>query len=314
MRKEQIIDSLGRMDEEVIWKVSKARSGKKPGVALRRWLSVAACCAMILSIVLTAEAASGSVSNLLAPLFGGAQTMIVDEIGVPIGASASVNGYTLTADAIIGDRYSVIVAYTLTREDGQPIPEDIRFLDHGGGLGGSGSRVISSIRRDADDPSTAHFNERWRRNVPLLGKLISSSFSTLAIDNDDGEAAVIAEGTWELTYTLRYPDSTEALPVRDFSVTDEGGHDYKVKKILLSPVGIHLDLIFYDPTSDGLSDFKVSLILADGTVLELEGGGGGGWTQGDKKAKFSYYARFDIPIPREDIKTILICGTAYDLV
>ena len=87
---------------------------------------MAACIALVLSIALTAEATNGTVSNLLAPIFGGAQTEIVDDIGVPIGASTSVNGYTLTVDAIIGDRYSVMIAYTLSRDDGQPIPENIR--------------------------------------------------------------------------------------------------------------------------------------------------------------------------------------------
>ena len=44
-----------------------------------------------------------------------------------------------------------------------------------------------------------------------------------------------------------------------------------------------------------------------------DGGGGGHWTEGDKKADIDYYADFDIPIPREDIKAIVICGTTYEL-
>ena len=125
MRKDQVLDSLGRIDDEIIQKVNKARTVKNPKLKIRRWAALAACFVLILSMALTAEATNGTVSNLLAPLFGGAQTEIVDKIGVPIGASTSVNGYTLTADAIIGDRYSVMIAYTLTRDDGQPIPENI---------------------------------------------------------------------------------------------------------------------------------------------------------------------------------------------
>ena len=85
---------------------------------------------------------------------------------------------------------------------------------------------------------------------------------------------------------------------------------------MLSPLGIHLDLIFFDPDYEGgvFKDFTMSLVMTDGTEMSLnDGGGGGGWKDGDKKADVDYYAEFDIPIPREDIKAIIICGTTYEL-
>ena len=86
-------DTKGRIDDQVIQKVNEARNTQKPRLQVRRWAAFEACFVLILSMALTAEATNGTVSNLLAPLFGGAQTEIVDEIGVPIGASTSVNGY-----------------------------------------------------------------------------------------------------------------------------------------------------------------------------------------------------------------------------
>lgn len=311
MKKDQILDSLGRIDDQVIQKVNEARNTQKPRLQVRRWAALAACFALVISMALTAEATNGTVSNLLAPLFGGAQTEIVDEIGVPIGASATANGYTLTLDAIIGDRYSVMVAYTLSRDDGQAIPENIDFVSRGF----NGSGYSTKILIDEDDPSIAHFHLRWHRNEPIIGRIVTATFTDLVIDNGEDDE-VIAEGTWQIKYTLRYPDSTEELPVKDFEVVDDGGHKYKVKEILLSPLGIHLDMVFYEPESEGgiFKDFKMSLIMTDGTELPLEdGGGGGGWTEGDKKADIDYYAEFDIPIPREDIKAIVICGTTYEL-
>lgn len=312
MSKDQILDSLGRIDDDVIQKVNAARNARKPKMQVRRWAVLAACFALMISMALTAEATNGTVSNLLAPLFGGAQTEIVDEIGVPIGASTSVNGYTLTVDAIIGDRYSVMIAYTLTRDDGQPIPENIDF--QGKGMWASGYRT--KILIDENDPSIAHFHERNHRNTQILGRVVTTSFENLVIHNGDEEDTIVAEGTWEITFTIRYPDTTEKLPVKSFDVTDKGGNRYKVKKIMLSPMGIHLDLVFYSPHSEGgiFKDFTMSLIMADGTEQLLEDGGGGGhWTEGDKKADIDYYAEFDIPIPREDIKAIVICGTTYEL-
>lgn len=315
MNRDRIVDSLGNVNEKVLWKVASARKYRKPKRAMGRWIAIAACLGMLCSAALTAEATSGSVSNLLIPLFGGAQTEIVDKIGVPIGASTSVNGYTLTADAIIGDRYNVATVYTLSREDGQPIPEGIGFQKWRPGLGGSGGGSLSWVQRDETNPSVAHFIEKIRRQAPLIGRMITSSFSTLVIPNGEGEDSIVAEGTWELTYTLRYPDSSEKLPVKNLLVTDKGGSNYKVKKILLSPVGVHFDLILYDPVFEArkLTDFEVSLRLTDGTVLSLDGGGGGQMTEGDKTMKLRYSAMFDTPISRENIEAIIICGTDFVL-
>ena len=164
MNRDQIIDSFGRIDNEVIQKVNTARNRRRRKLNVRRWLSLAACFALFLSIALTAEATNGTLSNLLAPLFGGVQTEIADEIGVPIGASTSVNGYTLTVDDIIGDRYSVMIAYTLSRDDGRPIPKNIDFECSEFWASGYRTKIVV----DEENPSVAHFHERKHRNTPLL--------------------------------------------------------------------------------------------------------------------------------------------------
>lgn len=311
MNANQIIDSLGKIDDSVLIKVNTARFRKKATQTLRRWISMAACIVLILSCALTAEAANGTVSNLLAPLFGGAQTDIVDKIGVPIGASTTVNGYTLTADAIIGDRYSVMVAYTLSRDDGQPIPENIDFAFRE--IMASGYRT--KIKIDEDNPSIAHFHERRRRNEPLSGRIITASFTNLIIRNGNDAKTLVAEGTWEITFALRYPDTSERLPVRDLIVYDEAGKKYKVNKIILSAMGLHIDAVEYDPVFGEVSyiGFKTALVLQDGTQIPLEGGGGGRMKEGDNTRKFSYYGEFEYPIPREDIHAIVICDTVYAL-
>ena len=52
-------------------------------------------------------------------------------MGVPVGASDTHNGVTITADAIIGDAYSYAVVYSIAREDGQPLAEDLEPLGNG---------------------------------------------------------------------------------------------------------------------------------------------------------------------------------------
>lgn len=302
-----LYDAFQTVDDDIL---QRSQKKVRNSIALKRIIATASCFLLILGMAVTAEATNGTVSNLLAPLFGGAQTEIVDEIGVPVGASASVNGYTLTLDAIIGDRYSVMMAYTLSRDDGHPVPENIDFDSEE--FWASGYRTAIEI--DEENPSIAHFHERSHRNEPIIGRIVTESFTDLVIDNGE-EETVVAEGTWEIKYTLRYPDSTEKLPVKAFEVTDESGQRYKVKSIMLSPLGIHLDMVLFEPdyTKVMYKNFKISLITADGTEIDLEGGGGGGWRAGAKKANVSYYAEFDAPIPREDIKAIVICGTTYEI-
>lgn len=311
MNAHQIMDSLGKIDDTVLVKVNAARFRKKTIQNLRRWISMAACIVLILSCALTAEAANGTVSNLLSPLFGGAQTDIVDQIGVPIGASTTVNGYTLTADAIIGDQYSVMVAYTLSRDDGQPIPEKIYFAFRE--IMASG--YSTKIKIDEDNPSIAHFHERMRRNDSLSGRIITVSFTNLITRNGNDEKTLVAEGTWEITFALRYPDTSEKLPARDLIVYDETGRKYKVNKMILSAMGLHIDAVEYDPVFGEVSyvGFKTALVLQDGSQIPLEGGSGGRMKEGDKTRKFSYYGEFEHPIPREDIKAIILCDTVYEL-
>lgn len=317
MNKDYLIDSIGRLDEDIIQRVNEVRISKKSRQNSRKWFSMAACIALFLSIVFTAEATSGTVSNLLAPLFGGAQTEIVDEIGVPIGASTTVDGYTLTADAIIGDRHNLAIVYTLSREDGQPIPEKVFFKEWQTDVirGTSGGGSLRTVE-DEEHPNVIHFVESWHRRVPLIGRVVTASFSTLAIYNEGEEDTILSESTWKLTYTLRHMDSSEKLPVDDFFITDDGGNQYELNSILLSPVGIHLDMTLHNPVfEEGVFRyFDVCLLLQDGTEMPLEnGGGGGGMTMGDKTAEVAYSAMFDIPVPRKDIKAIVICDAIYEL-
>ena len=103
--------------------------------------------------------------------------------------------------------------------------------------------------------------------------------------------------------------------MKDLYVFDETGKKYQVKKIILSPMGIHFDVIEFDPVFAEASyiGFKTAVLLKDGTSISLDGGGGGSMSEGDETRKFSHYARFDFPIPREEIVAIVICDTTYEL-
>ncbi len=316
MNSKDLYNSFHEVDDDILERsevvFDKANSKRPP--RWTRFATIAACIIIIVGTLLTAEAAGGSVSNLLAPLFGFAQTEIVDEIGIPIGVTDSVDGYTLTADAVIGDRYNVAVVYTLKREDGQPITDELYFNDwETNMIAGSGSGSLTWIV-DEEHPDQISFIESWSCSTPLFGRYVAASFSNLSIRHEGSEdSTVIAEGPWKLNYTLRYKDSTISVPVKKLKVTDKAGKNYQVNKILLSTIGLHIQGIYFNPVweeENPLQYFKVSIRKKNGTIIDIQNSNKGySFAQNDTSADIQFEAMFPEPIPMNDIEAVIICGT-----
>lgn len=305
-----LYSAFQNVDDDVLQRSQKV---KRRSMALKRVRAAAACLVLILGLAVTAEATTGSVSNLLAPLFGMAQTELVDDIGVPVGVSASADGYTITAEAVIGDRFNIAVVYTLSRDDGQPLPEGLR-VDYEKKAGGPGGGSLSWMKNE-QDPSKISVIESWSLGQAIRGRFWAVSFSNLAIRGEGDEKTIIVEGPWELKFTLRYKDTSQKIPVNKLRVGDDFGNDYQINQIWISPVGIYMKGYQFDPEFGGeqiMIHFNVSIVMKDGTVIPLEDHGAGGhFTEGDKKAKANFRAMFNTPLKLEDIDSLLICGTEY---
>ncbi len=318
MNCEILYAAFGEIGEDILERSEYLKKEKKS--ARPRWGIAAACLILLISTLLTAEAATGAVSYLLAPLFGMAQTEIVDSIGVPIGVSASVDGYTLTCDAIIGDRYNVEIVYTLSRDNGQPIPEGVGFASGRTAIlpGSSGGSSQSRLQH-LDDPSKVYFTVKCSYSVPILGRLASASYGQLVCDNGSGGKTVLAYGPWELQYTLRCKDSTRKVTPAQRDVTDLSGKRYRIDKILLSPIGLHIDFKWKEPKSLAVGEslcpnFEVSLKFADGTMYTLKDRNiSGHYTEGAKTAALDYSVAFDLPIDLDALQSVIICGREYPI-
>ena len=82
----------------------------------RAAVAIAVAAALALSVTAGATGVLKPVGEAFAGLFGvrtPAQTEVIDHIGYPIGASDTDNGVTVTADAILVDRYSYAVVYSV---------------------------------------------------------------------------------------------------------------------------------------------------------------------------------------------------------
>ena len=67
---------------------------------LRRGMVIAAAAALCLCVAAGATGALKVPSQVFSPVFGTAETEIIDKIGHPVDASATAGGVTITADAI----------------------------------------------------------------------------------------------------------------------------------------------------------------------------------------------------------------------
>lgn len=312
-----LMSAIGGISDDLIEEAAINNSGHKTiRMHIFQWKSlVAAILAIVLlAVPVSAEIVNGYVSNLLAPLFGGAQTEIVDKIGKPIGATATANGYTLTVEAVIGDRHNAAVVYTFAKDDGTPIPNNAHFKDwdtvflteknSGGSL---------SVFPNKDDPSKIHVIEFWHDNTPVIGRLVHASFSNLIFE-DKSETKQLASGPWEVKYTFRYEDSSQNVPVSNLSVADKAGKEYSINEMYISPIGIYMDLTIIDPEwgAPHMQHFEADLLLSDGSLIEIEGaGGGGGHQKGDKTMEAYFSANFETPVALSSIEAIVICGTTY---
>lgn len=126
-------------------------------------------------------------SQAVQDLFGGsvADTKIVDKVGRPAGASATSNGVTVTADAIIGDAANVKIVYTISRDDGKPFDfsggnysaTSMGFESPGSFIDGTRGMAGGAYFYDADPTDNkVQYVEEWNVDVDggesLIGKTI----------------------------------------------------------------------------------------------------------------------------------------------
>lgn len=254
---------------------------------------------------------SGYVSDLLAPLYGRSRSALVDRIGVPVNATATVGDYVLSADAVIGDRYNIALVYTLQRTDGKPLEDGLSFSKMENSLctstgGGSTHYELT------EDKAALSIVEKWTFSKRMFPRRQAHVVFT---DLVDSAGNTIAAGSWELNFTARYRDASVRVPVLNPTFTDIQGQEYRIKKLLLSPIGIHMDLAAPNPhltsgtpANPFAKELVVSLRLTNGSIEKLEEytRASSGRTDADT-IKAHWGAMYKMPIPLEAIKAVNVC-------
>ena len=187
-----------------------------------------------------------------------ASTEVIDAIGRPIGASASCNGVTVTADAVVGNRWNYVVAFSIARDDGEPFdvtPNEAGTLplmfDGPSGVnidwtngGGGGIHFY-----DADPTDNAIQMVESMSADTFDGRSIIGNTARVHLENPyaldgAGEPRLIAAGSRGLKFTMNYEDTTIDLPA-GFSV-DYHGLSADIESVAISPIGITVDYTAHD--------------------------------------------------------------------
>ena len=305
----QSMDEL-RFTQEEKREMADRLTAKEPRRRGVRFIRPGAAVGVAAAVLMTMGAGAAVVltpaGEVFASVLGGApaQTEIVDQMGMPIGASDTDGGVTITADAIIGDAYSYAIVYSIARDDGQPLAESLEPLENTDGLlpltfeqsdtslGILGGAHGSAYFYDADPADNAvQYVEMMTLDTPIKPGVAAAKFQNLYLHGEDMERILLAEGNWKLRFQFKFPDSGVSLEAgQTFQLN---GMEAVLDAVTISPLSIQVDYTVLeefrmedqengkmsDTNSEQvkkfLSSLPVSVNFADGTSQDLTNLGGG---------------------------------------
>lgn len=208
----------------------KPRIARHPVRTVARIAAVTAVLALVIGGAGTAMA-TGVLplpSDMLSDIFDGpaSQTEIIDRIGRPVGASCSNNGVTVTADAIMGDKDMVTIAYTLTFDDPAALKKLSEPGENGtiagsvdgnvyvdGEHGGQGQSWL--IDKNPNDSSIQYFAQFSVESPGLMGRTVRTHINSLVVPRAGKELPEYKKkltGPWDLKFQLNYEDTSVTIP------------------------------------------------------------------------------------------------------
>lgn len=208
----------------------KPRIARHPVRTVARIAAVTAVLAIVIGGAGTAMA-TGVLplpSDMLSDIFDGpaSQTEIIDRIGRPVGASCSNNGVTVTADAIMGDKDMVTIAYALTFDDPAALKKLSEPGENGtiagsvdgnvyvdGEHGGQGQSWL--IDKNPNDSSIQYFAQFSVESPGLMGRTVRTHINSLVVPRAGKELPEykkILTGPWDLKFQLNYEDTSVTIP------------------------------------------------------------------------------------------------------
>ena len=265
----------------------KPRIARHPVRTVARIAAVTAVLAIVIGGAGTAMA-TGVLplpSDMLSDIFDGpaSQTEIIDRIGRPVGASCSNNGVTVTADAIMGDKDMVTIAYTLTFDDPAALKKLSEPGENGtiagsvdgnvyvdGEHGGQGQSWL--IDKNPNDSSIQYFAQFSVESPGLMGRTVRTHINSLVVPRAGKELPEykkILTGPWDLKFQLNYEDTSVTIPAP--KSVNFNGTKATIQEATVSCVGVSVRYnidrsIEHDNNSGKMSQNKEESMDAVGNI------------------------------------------------
>lgn len=307
-----------------------------------RWLRVAAVLA--LALVLggggTVAVAAGVLPNpadVLSDVFGGApaQTELLNEVGRPIGASATSNGVTVTAEAVAGDRSNYAVVYSIEfddpsvlegiepGEDGTlPLVADATCYIDGVNGGGGGARFYDADPGDGTIQYAETMGFSTWNGAGIIGRTMRFWMNEIRAYDAEGGYTTLVTGNWSLKFEMNYVDTTVDLSAGQ--ETTWQGADVTIDAVAVSSVGVTVDYTIDRQIGDlgpsgQLSDeaeakmeavtgLPVTVTFADGTTFDATSANSTAVEQDDGTSAVAKSATYDRIVDADDIVSVTVGG------
>lgn len=312
---------------------------RRPKRRTRRWARVAAGLALVLVLggggtVAVAAGVLPNPADVLSDVFGGApaQTELLNDVGRPVGASATSNGVTVTAEAVVGDRSNYTVVYSVEFDDPSvlegvepnengtlPLVADVAFHVDGTMAGGGAAWFYDA---DPDDNAIQYAESMgfttWN-DAGIVGRTMR--FSMDGIRTMEGEdSRTIVSGDWDLKFEMNYVDTTVDLPAGQETAWQGAG--VTVDAVAVSSVGVTVDYTIDRQIGDlgpsgQLSDearaeqdavlgIPVTVTFADGTTFDATNANTTAVKQDDGTSAVTKTVTYDRIVAASDIVSVTV--------
>ncbi|MDO4174612.1 MAG: DUF4179 domain-containing protein [Eubacteriales bacterium] len=220
-----------------------------------------------------------------APVFGNttSQKAVMDDIGTQIGASATDNGVTITADAVIGDDKQAWIMYTLSWDDSADIdlPEGIvqsptdyateipettlqfkicddwhwipynQFFDSDPNDNAIEFMEVIHLTDNPIEPFDIHSLTRKFQNLQFCGTDAYGNPLGNYMDDSVPSWQTLIEGNWTLEFDASYENAAVSVPLGDQTEIEIDGFVYEIHSIQVSPISV---CVSYSDPNDNIEE------------------------------------------------------------
>ena len=306
----------------------------------RRWARVAAGLALALALgggatIAVAVGVLPNPADVLSDVFGGApaQTELLNNVGRPIGASATSNGVTVTAEAVVGDRSNFTVVYDVEfddpsalegiepGEDGTlPLVAEATLYVDGVNGGGGGSWFFDADPGDGTIQYAETMGFSTWNGAGIIGRTMRFWMSEIRAYDAEGGYTTLVTGNWSLKFEMNYVDTTVDLPAGQETTWQGAG--VTVDAVAVSSVGVTVDYTIDRQIGDlgpsgQLSDeaeakmeavtgLPVTVTFADGTTFDATNANAHAEEQNDGSSAVTKTVTYDRIVAAGDIVSVTV--------